>query len=113
MNRLKHFLNLRKQIGTNMAVVMFMVDALEYFEGMSKEKIKNIAFEIALQGTQGYHPEKKNYRINLIPNKEFSGYHILAFYYVSWALTLPEMLPELHLPYDDEYKLATSLFKPK
>lgn len=109
----KTFLESQKAIGTNMAVVMFMVDALEYFKGMSKEKIKNIAAEIALQGTQGYHPEKKNYRINLIPQKEFSGYHILAYYYVSWALTLPEMLPQLHLPYDDEYKLATSMFRAK
>ena len=99
-------------IGTNMAVVMFMVDALQFFDGMPKEEIKKIAFEIAMQGTQGYSPEKKDYRISAISGKKFSGYHILAYYYVSWALAIPEMLSQIQLPYDDEYKLALTLFKP-
>jgi tetratricopeptide (TPR) repeat protein len=102
----------QKKIGTNMAVVMFMVDALKYFEGMPKAKIKEIATEIALQGTQGYRPENKSYRISLIPDKVFSGYHILAYYYVSWALAMPEMLSQLQLPYDEEYKLALTMHKP-
>jgi len=97
--------------GTNMAVVMFMVDALHYFEGMSKEEIKKIGIEIAMQGTQGYKPEKEDYRVNSIPNKVFSGYQILAFYYVSFAIAIPEMLTEMQLPYNDEYKLAITMFK--
>ena len=103
----------QQNIGTNMAVVMFMVDALQYFEGMAKEKIKQIAFEIAMQGTQGYRPDKNDYRINSITGKTFSGYHILAYYYVSWKLCLPEMVAELNLPYDEEYKLAITMHKPK
>ncbi len=102
----------QKEMGTNMAVVMYMVDALQYFENIPKEKIREIAYEIALQGTQGYRPENKNYIIGLIPDKKFSGYHILAYYYVSWSLVMPEMLPQLQLPYDNEYKLALTLFKP-
>jgi tetratricopeptide (TPR) repeat protein len=102
----------QERIGTNMAVVMFMVDALQFFDGMPKEEIKKIAFEIALQGTQGYRPDKDNYRISSIKGKTFSGYHILAYYYVSWALAIPEMLAQLQLPYDDEYKLALSMHKP-
>lgn len=102
----------QKEMGTNMAVVMYMVDALEFFHNMPIQKIKEIAFEIALQGTQGYRPDNKNYIIGLIPDKKFSGYHILAYYYVSWSLVMPEMLPQLQLPYDNEYKLALTLFKP-
>ena len=83
---MKDFQESHMKIGTNMAVVMFMVDALKYFAGMPKAKIKEIATEIALQGAQGYRPENTNYRIGLIPGKVFSGYHILAYYYVSWAL---------------------------
>lgn len=98
-------------IGTNMAVVLFMVDALKFFEEMPKESIKKIAFEIAMQGTQGYRPDKDDYRINAIKGKTFSGYHILAYYYVSWALAIPEMLPQLQLPYDDEYQLAVSMYR--
>lgn len=108
---MKDFLESQKEIGTNMAVVMFMVDALQYFEGMPKGKIREIAIEIALQGTQGYNPNKK-YRVSHIPDKVFSGYHILAYYYVSWMISDPKMLPELQLPYDNEYKMALTLYKP-
>ncbi len=103
----------QEKIGTNMAVVMFMVDALQYFETIPKEKIKEIAFEIAMQGTQGYSPDKTDYRISSISGKLFSGYHILAYYYVSWMLAIPEMVSQLHLPYDDEYNLAVSMHKPQ
>lgn len=108
---MKQFQENEKSIGTNMAVVMFMVDAMQYFEGMNLGKVKKIAFEIAMQGTQGYRPDKKDYSINSIPNKVFSGYHILAYYYVSFAIAIPEMLSQLQLPYDAEYNLAKSMHK--
>jgi len=103
----------QESIGTNMAVTMFMVDALQFFENMPIEKIKKIAFEIAMQGTHGYSPEGINYRVSDIPNKAFSGYHILAYYYVSWKLAMPEMLHELKLPFDNEFELAQTIYKPK
>jgi hypothetical protein len=96
-----------------MAVAMFMVDALEYFNSISKNEVKEIALEIAMQGTQGFSPEKNNYRISKIKNKTFSGYHILAYYYVSWAIAIPEMLSELQLPFDEEYKIALSFVQKK
>lgn len=110
---MEKFQKSQQGIGTNMAMVMFIVDALQFFDGMPKEEIKKIAFEIAMQGTHGYSPDKNNYRINSIRNKTFSGYHILAYYYVSWAMAIPEMLSQLQLPYDEEYKLALTMHKPK
>lgn len=103
----------QEQIGINMAVTMFMVDALQFFEDKTKEEIKKIAFEIAMQGTQGYRPDIDNYSINLIKGKTFSGYHILAYYYVSWSLAIPEMLSQLNLPYEAEYKMALTMHKLK
>ena len=41
-----------------------------------------------------------------MPGKTFSGYHLLAYYYVSWKLAIPEMLAQLQLPYDAEYEVA-------
>jgi hypothetical protein len=102
----------QEQIGINMAVTMFMIDALQFFEDKPKEEIKKIAFEIATQGIQGYRPDKDNYRINSIKDKTFSGYHILAFYYVSWSLAIPEMVSQLNLPYEAEYKMALTMHKP-
>jgi tetratricopeptide (TPR) repeat protein len=102
----------QENIGTNMAVVMFMLDALQFFESKPKEEIKKIAFEIATQGTQGYRPDKDDYRINSVKGKTFSGYHILAYYFVSWSLAIPEMVSQLNLPYEAEYKMALTMYKP-
>ena len=102
----------QQNIGTNMAVVMFMVDALQFFESKPKEEIKKIAFEIATLGTQGYRPDKDDYRINSVKGKTFSGYHILAYYYISWSLAIPEMVSQLNLPYEAEYKMALTMHKP-
>jgi tetratricopeptide (TPR) repeat protein len=109
---MEKFQKSEEAIGINMAVVMFMVDALQFFEGKPIGEIKKIAVEIAMQGTQGYRPDQDNYRINSIKGKIFSGYHILAYYYVSWALAIPEMLKQLQLPYDEEYKMALTIHNP-
>jgi Tfp pilus assembly protein PilF len=104
--QMRDFLEAQGKGDLNMAVVMYMVEALNYFKAMPKEDIKKIAFEIAMLGRQGFDPKKDGYRISAIKGKTFSGYHILAYYYVSWALAIPEMLPQLQLPYDGEYKAA-------
>ncbi len=102
----------QKQIGVNMAVAMFMVDAFRFFESMPQDEIKKIALDIAMQGTQGYRPDRDDYRINSVKGKTFSGYHILAYYYVSWSLVIPEMVTQLNLPYEAEYKMALTMHKP-
>jgi len=95
-----------------MAVEWFMVDALNYFEGKTTEEIKKIALEIAMIGTQGISPDKDNYIISSISGKKFSGYHLLAYYYISWSIAIPEMLANLEMPYEQEYEMALKLKNP-
>ena len=90
----------------NTAVAMYMVDALRFFSNTPKQEVKDIAFEIAQIGMTGIDPQKDGYRVSKIPNKKFSGYHLLAYYYVSWAIAIPEMLNQLQMPFDKEYDLA-------
>ena len=97
--------------GTNMAVVMFMVDGLRYFQDMPKQDITKIAIEIAMTGTQGIKPDQQGYKIGGIPDKLFSGYHLLAYYYISWVLTAPDMVDSLNLPYKNEYEMAKMMYK--
>ena len=108
---MKTFQEKQKEIGTNMAVVMFMVDALQFFNKIPVQKVKEIAFEIARLGTQGIRPDEKDYQLHLVPGKKFSGYHLLAYYYISWKIAVPEMLSKLQLPYDNEYEMAYSMYK--
>ncbi|RIW11976.1 hypothetical protein D0X99_20075 [Algoriphagus lacus] len=95
----------------NTAVAFYMVDALEYFSKLSIEKVKEIAFEVAMLGQSGIDPKKKGYRLNKIPGQVFSGYKLLAYYYVSWAKAIPQMLSQLQMPFDEEYQLAQSIFE--
>jgi len=107
---MREFQKSQERIGTNIAVVMHMLSALQYFKELPKSKVKEIAQEIALQGTQGYNP-KNNYRLSSIPDKVFSGYEILAYYYISWKIIAPEILPQLQLPYDKEYEIALQMLE--
>jgi hypothetical protein len=51
-------------------------------------------------------------KVGSIPHKTFSGYHLLAYYYVSFALAVPERLELLDLPYKNEYEMALTMHKP-
>lgn len=101
----KKFIESHSSDEINTAVVMFMVGALEFFSTKTKEEIKKIAFEFATLGMTGIDPSKENYDVPSI-DKKMSGYQALAYYYVSWAVGIPEMLSELGLPFDKEFELA-------
>ncbi|HQT92111.1 MAG TPA: tetratricopeptide repeat protein, partial [Candidatus Kryptobacter bacterium] len=100
------FQDSQKKVGTNMAVVMYMVAALQYFKDIPADRVKMIATQIALMGAHGIDPNREGYKVDLIPDKEFTGHQLLAYYYVSWALSNPKMLSQLGLPYEKEYELA-------
>jgi len=107
--KMKQFIAEHGDQDTNMAVTMYMADAMQYFEDMPKDNVKKIAFEIAQVGINGIDPKKEGYKIPSIPGSSFSGYKTLAYYYVSWALAIPEMLSKLQMPFDKEYELAKQM----
>lgn len=95
-----------------MMMTMYMVGALEYFEGQTKQQVRQTAMEIAMIGAGGISPEKRSgYRVPSIPDKDFGGYQLLAYYYVSFALAAPEVLPSLQLPFDSAWKAAQQMWE--
>ncbi|MDO6598449.1 tetratricopeptide repeat protein [Oceanihabitans sp. 2_MG-2023] len=108
--KMKKFLDSHSDKSINSAVAMYMVGALEFFKSMNKVKVKELAFEFATLGMTGIDPNKDGYSIPSIKNTSFSGYKALAYYYVSWAVGIPEMLSQLQMPFDKEYALAKKLF---
>jgi len=48
-----------------------------------------------------------------MPEKEFGGYQLLAWYYVSWARAIPEKLKSLGLPFDKAYETALQMYHAK
>ena len=55
---MRTFLQAQAANGTNPAVLLYMVDALQYFKDKPTAQIKETAFEIALLDTQGIEPAK-------------------------------------------------------
>ena len=93
-----------------MMMSMYMLGAMKYLHDMNHWDVKRIAFEIATVGIMGINPQKKGYKIDAIPNKEFGGYEFLAYYYVSWAIAIPEKLDSLGLPFKTAYEAAKQMF---
>jgi hypothetical protein len=60
-------------------------------------------------GTQGIDPNKKDYIISSVSNNSFSGSQVLAFYYVSWALAMPDQVQHLGLHFTNEFELAKKI----
>ena len=99
--------------GRDFMMTMYILAALEYMKDMTKPQVRKIAQEIALLGMSGIEPGKKSgYSIPSIP-MDMGGYQMLAFYYSSWKLAIPQMADQLGLPYKDAYNNAQLLFKQK
>lgn len=109
--KMKKFLDNHTSSEINHAVAMYMVGAIEFFKPMDQPKVKKLAFEFATLGMSGIDPKKDGYSIPSIKNKSFTGYQALAYYYVSWAIAIPEMLAQLQMPFDKEYELANQMTK--
>ena len=96
-----------------MMMSMYMLGALEYFDGKSKAEIQRVAFDIAMMGTTGIRPDEKHYQVGSISGSDFSGYQLLAYYYVSWKLFNPELHKTLALPFDTAWEQALALWEAK
>jgi hypothetical protein len=57
----------------------------------------------------GIDPNKKDYIIASITGKRFSGNQVLAYYYTSWSLAMPEQVQHLGLDFTKEYEMAKKL----
>jgi hypothetical protein len=95
-----------------MMMSLYMLDAMEYFDTLQPHDVHRIALEIATVGVNGINPKKK-YSIKSIPEKEFGGYQFLAYYYVSWARAIPQMLDKLGLPFSKAYESALQMYNTK
>src|SRR5699024_5090424 len=94
-----------------MAATMYIVDALQYFEDKSIDEIRKVGFEIGMLGRSGIdtnNPEKK-YSLKSIPDKRFSGLHLLAYMYTSFKEFEPDM--NTGIDFDEEYKQAKMLYE--
>ena len=91
------------------AVVMYMVSALQFFGVMQISEVKELALKFATLGISGIDPGEDGYIVPSITGQTFSGYKALAYYNVSWAISAPDMLVKLQMPFDNDYVMAKEL----
>lgn len=94
-----------------MAVTMYCLSALQYFEDKELEEIKKVGFEIAMLGRQGIDPAKtdKKYHLESIPGKEFTGLQLLAYMYAAFQVIDPFL--DTGMDYKKEYEVAKGMFE--
>ncbi len=93
-----------------MMMTMYMLGAMKELMSMPQQNVHRIALEIAMVGMTGIKPKKKGYKINALPGREFGGYEFLAYYYVSWAIAIPDKLNDLGLPFSQAYEAALEMY---
>ena len=92
---------------------MYMECALEELSELPDKAKKAAAMQIAQQGLHGIRPSNDGYKIKFFGDREFNGYALIAYYYVSWALAFPQDLDKLGLPYKKAFKLAKNRYDSK
>jgi tetratricopeptide (TPR) repeat protein len=98
-----------KSKGLPIDAVMYMVSALKLFERESEGRVKEITFEIALKGRNGFdinNPDKK-YTIHSLPGV-FTGLQLVSYMYVGFKKIAPEQ--DIGIDLAKEYEMALQLF---
>ena len=67
-------------------------------------------FEFIMLGMDGiFQNKQEGYKIPSL-DRDFGGYEMLAYNYVSWALVMPDKVNQLGMPFETVYKNALDLF---
>jgi hypothetical protein len=109
----KQPLNYEGQPAGQMAVIMYCLSALQYFEDKDLSEIQKVGFEIAMLGRQGIDPanSEKKYHLDSIPGKEFTGLQLLAYMYAAFQVIDPFL--DTGMNFKKEYETAKEMHKGK
>ena len=89
----------------------YCLDALQKFDNKPREEIFSIVSEIGMLGTKGidYTDPDKTYFLKSIPQKKFTGLHLLSLMYTGFKIIEPDL--DTGLDFEDAYKMALDVHK--
>jgi len=92
--------------------IMYCLSAMETFDEMSQEQVKQIAFEIATKGRAGLNTNDptQQYQLNSLPGN-FSGLNLVCLMYVAFKSIAPET--DVGFDVSKEYAAAKNLYGEK
>jgi len=103
--------DLLKEPQAQMAVTMYMLDALKRYANMGNAEIMQVAGEIALLGQTGldYSASEHQYTLRFLPGESFSGLQLMSLMYVGFKKVQPDI--DTGMPFDDAYAQALSMYE--
>ena len=96
--------------GDRIDAIMYLLSAIEMFSNMSKDRVRDISFEIGMLGTEGLainDPEKK-YTLKKLDG-EFSGLQLVCYMFVGFKIVDKNLPPVADL--ENEYQQALKLYR--
>ncbi|MCX6910882.1 MAG: tetratricopeptide repeat protein [Verrucomicrobia bacterium] len=93
------------------AAVWHLLNALERYDALPVEKVREIAFEIAILGQQGLDhasPDQK-YTLRSLPGERFSGLHLMCLMYAGFKRVAPDH--EVQMDLNDPFLTALQMHK--
>jgi len=91
------------------AAVFYFLDAFKRFDAMTPEQVRTVAFEIALLGRKGldYAAPDEKYELRAMPDRKFSGLHLMCLMFAGFKRVAPEQDVEMDL--NDPFLTALQL----
>ena len=92
------------------ATVWYFLDALERFDGMTREEIKELSFEIGMLGSSGldYASPDQKYTLRNCPGEKFSGLQLMCLMYAGFNRFAPERT--LGMDLEEPFRAALQLY---
>lgn len=93
------------------AMVMYLLSALERFEKMTDEQVRQVGFEIGTRGMEGidYASTDRAYTLKAFPGETFSGLQMLCLMYVAFQRIDPSL--NIGVDFKVAYDAAVKMFK--
>jgi tetratricopeptide (TPR) repeat protein len=97
-----------KEHGFNSAAMFYLLDAIQTFDGLSRDEVQTIAFDVALLGQRGLdiHDPAKKYSVKSLPDT-YSGLQMLCFMYAGFKVVDPDLDAGIDL--GEEYRSALEI----
>ena len=91
-----------------MDAVMYLVGAMDKFEGMPRQELQRIGLEIAMLGAEGFdvNDSSEKYQLRNLPGR-FSGLHMVCLMYVSFKIINP--IADIGFDLANEYAVAQQM----
>ncbi|HZL77618.1 MAG TPA: hypothetical protein VFC17_02110 [Candidatus Limnocylindrales bacterium] len=93
------------------AAVFYFLDAFKRYDAMTPDQVRDVAFEIAMLGRNGldYASPDEKYELRNVPDRKFSGLHLMCLMYAGFKRVAPEH--EVQMDLNDSFLAALQMHK--